>query len=331
MKVDVIDISSRLDEEHRRVFDALPMTARDWSDIPALREWTAAERAKLPAAPMPQGVEVSNRLVPGPPGGPDLELRAYRPRGLPEPAAAVYWIHGGGTVLGQADMNDPYCANIAAALGVLVTSVEYRRAPEHPFPIPLEDCYAGFKWLALSGAEFSIDRDRIAVAGISAGGLLSAGLSLLARDRGEFLPCLQLLNAPMLDDRAGTRSSHAVLDPRTWDRDSNLAAWNAYLEGNAGGEGISPYAAPARAAELAGLPPAYVNVGDLDGLLDEDIAYAQAMSHAGVPVELHVYPGAYHGSAISIPDAALSRRWIVDELAALGRALGVQRAPEAAR
>ncbi len=331
MKIDVIDISSRLDEEHRRVFDSLPMTARDWSDIPALREWTAAERAKLPAAPMPQGVEVSNRLVPGPPGGPDLELRAYRPRGLPEPAAAVYWIHGGGTVLGQADMNDPYCANIAAALGVLVTSVEYRRAPEHPFPVPLEDCYAGFRWLALSGAEFSIDRDRIAVAGISAGGLLSAGLSLLARDRGEFLPCLQLLNAPMLDDRAGTRSSHAVLDPRTWDRDSNLAAWNAYLEGNAGGEGISPYAAPARAAELAGLPPACVNVGDLDGLLDEDIAYAQAMSHAGVPVELHVYPGAYHGSAISIPDAALSRRWIADELAALGRALGVQRAPEAAR
>ncbi len=323
MDIDVIDISSRLDEEHRRVFDSLPLTARDWSDIPALRDWTAAQRAKLPAAPMPAAVDVSTRFVPGPSNGPDVELRAYRPHDLPERAAAVYWIHGGGTVLGQADMNDPYCANMAAALNVLVSSVEYRRAPEHPFPIPLEDCYAGFKWLALTGSEFDVDRDRIAVAGISAGGLLSAALSLLARDRGEFLPCLQLLNAPMLDDRAETRSSHAVLDPRTWDRDSNLAAWNAYLEGNAGGAEISPYAAPARATELAGLPPAYVNVGDLDGLLDEDVAYARAMSHAGVPVELHVYPGAYHGSAISIPDAALSRRWIADELAALGRALGV--------
>ena len=323
MNVDVIDISSRLDEEHRRVFDSLPMTARDWSDIPALREWTTAQRANLPPAAIPAGVDISTRLVPGPPDGPDLELRAYRPFGLPDRAAAVYWIHGGGTVLGQADMNDPYCANIAAKLNVLVTSVEYRRSPEHPFPVPLEDCYAGFKWLAVDGNEFDVDPGRIAVAGISAGGLLSAALSLLARDRGEFLPCLQLLNAPMLDDRGETRSSHAVLDPRTWDRESNLAAWNAYLEGNAGGEGISPYAAPARATELAGLPPAYVNVGDLDGLLDEDIAYAQAMSHAGVPVELHVYPGAYHGSAISIPDAALSRRWIADELSALGRALGV--------
>lgn len=323
MNVDVIDISSRLDEEHRRVFDSLPMTARDWSDIPALREWTTAQRAKLPPAAIPAGVEISTRLVPGPPDGPEIALRTYRPFGLPSRAAAVYWIHGGGTVLGQADMNDPYCANIAATLNVLVTSVEYRRSPEHPFPVPLEDCYAGFRWLAVDGNEFDIDPGRIAVAGISAGGLLSAALSLLARDRGEFLPCLQLLNAPMLDDRGETRSSHAVLDPRTWDRDSNLAAWNAYLEGNAGGEGISPYAAPARANELAGLPPAYVNVGDLDGLLDEDIAYAQAMSHAGVPVELHVYPGAYHGSAISIPDAALSRRWIADELSALGRALGV--------
>ena len=321
MEVPAIDISARLDREHRSAFDALPKTPRDWSDIPALRESTAAQRALLPAPAMPSSVSVDTRQIPGPVGGPQLDLRIYRPDRLNRPTAAVYWIHGGGTVLGQADMNDPYCANIADRLKVLVTSIEYRRAPEHPFPVPLEDCYAGFKWLASAEGEFEVDPARIAVAGISAGGLLSAALSLLARDRGEFLPCLQLLNAPMLDDRADTPSSYAVLDPRTWDRDSNLAAWNAYLEGEAGGDDISPYAAPARAANLAGLPPAYINVGDLDGLLDEDIAYAQALSHAGVPVELHVYPGAYHGSAMSVPHAELSRRWIADELAALERAL----------
>ncbi len=323
MEVPVIDISSRIDDEHRLVFDALPMTPRDWSDIPALRENTARMRAQLPAPEMPAGVAVSDRFVPGPAGGPPLKLRCYRPDDLPRPAAAVYWIHGGGTVLGEAGQNDPYCANIAAKLNVLVTSVEYRRAPEHPFPIPLEDCYAGFKWLATSGDEFAVDPARIAVGGVSAGGLLSAALSLLARDRGEFLPCLQLLNAPMLDDRGNTRSSYAVLDPRTWDRDSNLAGWNAYLQGNAGGDDVSPYAAPARSTDLSGLPPAYVVVGDLDLLVDEDVAYARAMADAGVAVELHVYPGAYHGSAMTVPDARLSKRWIADELAVLAQVLGV--------
>ena len=322
MDVPVIDFSERLDSEHRRVFDSLPRTPRDWSDIPALRRQTRQLRASQPAPPMPTTVDVGERTIPGPDGDSELEIRIYRPAALPNPTGAVYWIHGGGTVLGNCDMNDPYCANIAAELGVLVTSIEYRRAPEHPFPVPLEDCYAGFRWLATTGDEFGVDPDRIAVAGISAGGLLAAALSLLARDRGGIRPCLQMLISPMLDDRANTRSSYAVRDPRTWDRDSNLAGWNAYLQGNAGGEGVSPYAAPARARNLAGLPPAYVNVGDLDLLVDEDVAYARAMADAGVAVELHVYPGAYHGSAISVPDAALSRRWIADELAALGRALG---------
>ena len=319
MEITPIDISSRLDEEHRRVFDALPKTPRDWSDIPALRKRTAAAR---PTKPKPAAsVAITERWVPGPANSPDLKLRIYRPNDLPQPAAALYWIHGGGTVLGDATMNDCYCANIADQLAILVTSIEYRRAPEHPFPTPLEDCYAGFKWLATGGRDLGVDPDRIAVGGISAGGLLSAALALLARDRAEFRPCFQLLDAPMLDDRADTPSSYMVTDPRTWDRKSNLQGWNAYLQGNAGGEDVSPYAAPARAVALAGLPPAYINVGDLDGLLDEDVAYAGGLAHAGVPVELHVYPGAYHGSAISVSGTKLSQRWIADELAALARAL----------
>ena len=126
----------------------------------------------------------------------------------------------------------------------------------------------------------------------------------------------------MLDDRNETRSSYAVTDQRTWNRESNDAGWNAYLSGNAGGDDVSPYAAPARATDLAGLPPAYINVGDLDLFVDEDVAYARALANAGVPVELHVYPGAYHGSNSSVPTSVLSRRWAADELAALGRALG---------
>ncbi len=322
MDVKPIDISSRLDDEHRAVLDALPMVARDWSDIPALRAKFISDRQALSQPTLPPTVDISDRFVPGPDGSPNPRLRLYVPDEMVQ-AAAFYWIHGGGTVVGDVEMNDCYCANIASKLGILVTSIDYRLAPEHPFPDGLEDCYAGLKWLVASGAEMGIDPSRIAVGGGSAGGLLAAALSLLARDRGQFLPCFQMLVYPMLDDRNITPSSCAITDPRVWDRDSSLAAWNAYLPGKAGGEDVSPYASPARATDLGGLPPAYVNVGDLDLFLDEDIAYARALGEAGVAVELHVYPGAYHGSPGSVPDAALSRRWIADELAALGRALGV--------
>ena len=322
MDVKPIDISARLDREHRAVFDALPREPRDWSDIPALRAKFVADRQALPQPPLPSSVEISDRLLPGPAGAPDLRLRLYAPRTGRQPAA-LYWIHGGGTVIGDLEMNDHYCAHIADQLGILVTSIEYRLAPEHPYPAGLEDCYAGLAWVFANLAELGLDPARIAVGGGSAGGLLAAALALLARDRGRLRPCFQLLVYPMLDDRNRTRSAHAITDPRVWDRASSLAAWDAYLEGRAGAADVPAYAAPARASELAGLPPAYINVGDLDLFLDEDIAYARALSAAGVPVELHVYPGAYHGSPGAVPDAALSRRWIADELAALAGALQV--------
>ncbi|MDA1004550.1 MAG: alpha/beta hydrolase fold domain-containing protein, partial [Chloroflexi bacterium] len=148
------------------------------------------------------------------------------------------------------------------------------------------------------------------------------GLALLARDRGEVAVCYQHLVYPMLDDRSETRSSHAIVDTRVWCRDTNTVGWNAYLGGRAGEPGVEPYAAPARATDLAGLPPAYICVGTLDLFVDEDITYAQRLLAAGVPAELHVYPGAYHGSANTVPDSAISRRWRADEMAALARALG---------
>ncbi len=322
MDVPVIDIASRLDDEHRPVFEAMPPTLRDWSDIPATRERFGEMRALLPRPELPGNVAIEDRAAPGPEGSPDVLVRLYRPEGLTRPAAALYWIHGGGMVLGDIAMNDPYCANIASELNALVASVEYRLAPEHPFPAPLEDCYAGLAWLWREREALGLDADRIAIGGASAGGGLAAGVALAARDRGEIALCFQLLVYPMLDDRNVTRSSHAITDGRTWNREANLAGWNAYLAGNGGGEGVSPYAAPARAMDLAGLPPAYINVGDLDLFVDEDVAYARALADAGVPAELHVYPGAYHGSNSSVPTSTLSRRWAADELTALGRALG---------
>ena len=207
---------------------------------------------------------------------------------------------------------------------MVVVSVDYRVAPEHPFPVPLDDCYAGLVWLAQSADALGVDPARIAIGGSSAGAGLAAGLTLLARDRGEVLVCYQHLIYPMLDDRNVTPSSHAITDPRVWNRTSNLAGWNAYLAGRAGSDDVSPYAAPARAANLAGLPPAYIAVGTLDLFMDEDIEYARQLAAAGVRVELHVYPGVFHASPTYIADAAVSRRWTADQQAAIARALGVE-------
>ncbi|MCP5026990.1 MAG: alpha/beta hydrolase [Actinomycetia bacterium] len=275
------------------------------------------------AEPLPEGVTTEDMMVTGPEGDTEVMVRVYRPAELAPNAPALYWIHGGGLVLGNVQMNDNSCATIADNLGVLVASVEYRLAPEHPYPAPLEDCYAGLKWLHGSVDELGVDIDRIAIGGASAGGNLAAGLALLARDRAEIPVCFQLLVYPMLDDRNTTPSSHAITDPKVWNRHANLVGWNSYLEGRAGADDVPTYAAPARATDLAGLPPAYIPVGDLDLFLDEDVDYATRLMAAGVPVELHVYPGAFHGSNGFVPWAELSRRWVADEHAALARAFGL--------
>ena len=318
-----IDIASQLDAEHRAAFEEMPPRDLDPTDIErsvaALREGAAERAAEAP--PAPEGVSIEDRQVAGPDGAPKISIRLYRPANLPDNAPALYWIHGGGMVLGSVETSDDFCGRFASNLRALVASVEYRLAPEHPFPAPLDDCYAGLRWLASSTDELKLDPGRIAIGGGSAGGGLAAGLALLVRDLEEIEVCFQLLVYPMIDDRNVTPSSHAITDPRLWDRSANLVGWNAYLEGNAGAEGVSPYAAPARATNLAGLPPAYISVGALDLFLDEDIAYAQALLEANVPVELRVYPGAFHGSPNRLPDADLSRRWAADLESALERAL----------
>ena len=324
-----IDMAIHVDSEYLETFSGLPVRVVDPTDVrgavSAMRESAAARRAQLPAVPMPDGITAEDHQVPGPQGAPEVMVRLYRPAALPDSAPALYWIHGGGMVLGDVEMNDAYCGRLAGQLNALIASVEYRLAPEHPYPAPLDDCYAGLSWLAGATDEIGVDPTRIGLGGGSAGAGLAAGLALLARDRGEVEVCFQFLVYPMLDDRNATRSSHAITDGRVWNRDTNHVGWNAYLSGQAGSEGIDAYAAPARSGDLSGLPPAYICVGTMDLFVDEDIAYAQALLAADVPVELHVYPGAFHGSPNSIPNASLSVRWNADEQAALERALNGKR------
>ena len=317
-----ITIEDHLDAEHLAVFERIPHRTLDPDDIAgtvaAIRAAGAARRATAPVA-LPPGVTVEDRLAPGLSGVPDVGVRLYRP--ARPSGAAFYWIHGGGMVGGAVDATDGYCAWIADELGVLVASVDYRLAPEHPYPAPIEDCHAGLRWLMASAPELGIDLARVAIGGGSAGAGLAAGLALLVRDQGEIAISYQHLVYPMIDDRNQTASSHAILDSRVWNRTCNHVGWNAYLDGRAGADGVEAYAAPARATDLAGLPPTYICVGTLDLFLDEDIAYARALLAAGVPTELHVYPGAFHGSPGTVPNSALSQRWRADELASIRRAL----------
>jgi acetyl esterase/lipase len=319
-----VDLEARLDQDHLAVLSALPPDLLDLTDIATTRVNLAALMAAIPAPPLPSDVTVEDVHVPGLDGDPDVLVRVYRPDNLAANAPALYWIHGGGMVLGSVDMNDYDCAARASSLSCLVVSVDYRLAPEHPFPAPMNDCYAGLSWMAANAGELGIDPQRLAIGGASAGGGLAAGLALMARDRGGPDICFQLLIYPMLDHRNETVSSQAIADTRVWNRSANLAGWAAYLgEGVGGANGeVSPYASPSVAADLSGLPPAYINVGEFDMFLDEDVAYATELMRAGVAAELHVYPGAFHGSNGFVSESPVSQRWAADEEAALRAALG---------
>ena len=228
------------------------------------------------------------------PGEPPVPVRVHRPVAADDSLPCVYSIHGGGYVLGSYVMDDPYFDDLCPRLGLVGVSVEYRLAPDTPYPGPLEDCYRGLRWTYDNAAELGIDRDRIGVRGVSAGGGLAAALALLARDRGEVPLAFQLLDCPMLDDRQATASSQVDGLP-VWSRESNTFGWQSYLGPLYGTDDIPYTAAAARADDLTGLPPAFVSVGSVDGFLDEDVDYALRLNHAGVPAELHVYPGACHG------------------------------------
>ncbi|MFE9844075.1 alpha/beta hydrolase [Streptomyces goshikiensis] len=252
--------------------------------------------------------EVSQLQVPGPPGGPDVTLVSARPAGLAGPLPLLYYMHGGAMIMGNAWSVLPRILHEwALPLGMAVISVEYRLAPGARYPWPLEDCYAGFVWAAGHAGELGVDADRVVIGGKSAGGGLAAALALLARDRGGPAALGQLLLCPMLDDRGGTFSSRQMSGLGGWDLTSHATAWRALLGDRYGAADLPPYAAPARATDLRGLPPAYVEVGSADMFRDEDVAYANALWRAGGQAELHVWPGACHGFDGLAPRAALTR------------------------
>jgi acetyl esterase/lipase len=267
-----------------------------FADIPAARAGEADLLAALPPYEPPVTLEIDELLVPGPEGAPEVRVRRYRPADAAGQLPALVYFHGGGFVVGSLDLYDADCRRIAAEVGAVVVSVDYRLAPEHPFPAPLEDCYAALVWVAEHAAELGVDPDRIGVGGESAGGGLAAGVALLARDRGGPRLCLQFLSIPELDDRLETESMRTLgADSPITTTANGEISWDSYLgPGVRGTDRVSPYAAPARATDLAGLPPALVTAYELDALRDEDIAYAQRLLSAGVPTELRVYPGLFH-------------------------------------
>jgi acetyl esterase/lipase len=290
--------------------------------IPALRQ---ADRGIPPVsdAELSKGgaFEITERQVPGPLGAPEISLLICRPAGTSAPTAGIYHVHGGGMIIGNNRTGLPQILECAADLRAAVISVEYRLAPETPYPGPVEDCYAGLAWTAAHAGELGIDPNRIIVAGASAGGGLAAAVALLARDRGGPALAAQLLMRPMLDDRNDTLSSRQMAGLGIWDRAANETGWAALLGAARGGPDVSPYAAPARATDLSGLPPAFIDVGSAETFRDEAVTYATRIWHAGGVAELHVWPGGFHGFGLLAPQAVLSRESAAAQLNWLRRIL----------
>jgi acetyl esterase len=297
----------RMDPELRPFIPLFPPA--DLSD-PVIARKGLAELAAAAPAPDATGMEIQEGTVPA---DPDVPVRIYRPHGA---QGAIVWLHGGGFVMGDLDTEHPWAVRVADASGAVVISVGYRLAPEQRFPAALDDAYTALTWTAGHVAELGIEPERIAVGGHAAGAGLAAAVALRARDQHGPSIAFQLLNEPELDDRQETWSARNFTDTPFMTRDKAAASWRHYL----GSTPATPYAAPARAEDLAGLPPAYIASAEFDPNRDEAIEYAQRLLRAGVSVDLHQWPGTFHGSQ-SVLSAAVSRRQIAELGAALRRAL----------
>lgn len=321
-------MQSRPDSRHLVDPDLLPMLDL-FPTVSVTAEMLPAMRARpgfIPTDPADrERTGMVERLVPGPDGAPEVPVRIYRPRNAQGVLPCIFHIHGGGYVAGSAAGVEGFHLPLAADLGCCIVSVDYRLAPETRFPGAVEDCYAALSWLVASAGELAIDPGRLGVMGESAGGGLAAALALLVRDRGELRLAFQHLIYPMLDDRTcAAADPHPFTGEFIWTADSNRFGWEALLGLPPGGPDVSPYAAAARADDLSGLPPAYIATGSLDLFLEENLEYARRLMRAGVPTELHVYPGGFHAFN-AWPDAQVSADARRDSKSALARALGTAR------
>ncbi|MGW2956805.1 alpha/beta hydrolase [Streptomyces eurythermus] len=303
-----------LDPELAEVAASLPRT--DLTDPIAVRETAlAAARAAVAALPADDAVQITDLETSGP------RVRLYRPVDAPAPAPVLLDFHGGAFVMGSVDSEHRRALDLARRTGFVVISVDYRLAPEHPFPAGLEDCYEALCWTVKNATELGVDPDRLAVVGGSAGGGLAAAVTLLSRDRGGPSIAFQLLICPALDDRMRTRSAATFTDVPAFDSAAVAQMWPHYIPAHAETTTELAYAAPARAEDLSGLPAAYIVTAEHDPLRDEGNQYALRLLDAGVPVELHHVPGTFHVFDHVAPDADVSRRARAEMAAALVRAL----------
>jgi acetyl esterase/lipase len=265
-----------------------------------------------------EDLEISEQFIVRSAGEPDVRVRIFAPKAYDSPLPALLHIHSGGFVLGSIEDEQAFLAAVALDVGAVVVTVDYRLAPEYPYPAALDDCYAALCWMAENADQLGIDFERIGVAGASAGGALAAGVALLARDRQGPRLCFQMLNQPVLDDRLQTASMKRFVDTPVWHATNAALSWRYYL-GESPGE-VPYYAAPLRADDLSGLPPAYIATAEFDPLRDEGILYALRLLETGVSVELHNFAGAFHGSE-QVETAEVSQRQVAEMLQALRRGL----------
>jgi acetyl esterase/lipase len=323
-----MNIEQLIDKEIKNHFLELPEVEDITGDPVGIRKYLTGIEAEFNAGiPKNEFVNVEDRIIPGPDNVSGnvsgIPIRIYSPVSMCDNLPVLLWFHGGGFILGNIDTDDHWCATIAHEVQCVVISVDYRLAPEHPFPAGVNDCYAALLWLVSCAKNLKINKAMIAVGGVSAGGNMAASVALMTRDRKGPKLAFQFLVYPCLDDRHTTPSSLSVTNKRVWHRNMSLKAWEAYLGEAFQGE-VSCYAAPSRARDLANLPPAYITAAELDLLRDEDIEYASKLMLAGVSTELHVFPRVIHGFEFFFQDTNLSKKTRSEYLEVLKKAFAKQ-------
>lgn len=315
-------MSYNYDPELAAMLEVLPDVSLDISDLAQARVGFAEMIDMLNVDIDSSGVAVTDRAIPGPEGAPQVPVRIYTPEGIAQAGPGLLYIHGGGFVIGDLESEHGMCITLCRDLGIVVVSVDYRLAPETPYPGALEDCYSTLQWIGDNAGELHIDATRLGIFGQSAGGGLSAATVLLSRDRQGPQLCFQYLGIPELDDRLETPSMQGFVDTPMWNRPNAELSWDFYLGDSyqRGAQDLPYHAAPARCTDLSGLPPAYISTMEFDPLRDEGVLYALKLMQAGVATELHSFPGTFHGSSL-FTTAQVSQRESAEMMAVLRRGL----------